>query len=158
VTARVAAPADSAAIARIYNQGIEDRIATFETRLRTVDEIERWFDGRHPIVVVEEGSEIVAFAGTSTYRPRECYSGIAEVSAYVARESRGRRAGRLAMTALFDAARAAGFHKLVSRVFPENLASLQMIAKLGFREVGVYRRHGQLDGVWRDVVVVEKLL
>jgi L-amino acid N-acyltransferase YncA len=158
VTARVAAPADSAAIARIYNQGIEDRIATFETRLRTVDEIERWFDGRHPIVVVEEGSEIVAFAGTSTYRPRECYSGIAEVSAYVARESRGRRAGRLAMTALFDAARAAGFHKLVSRVFPENLASLKMIAKLGFREVGLYRRHGQLDGVWRDVVVVEKLL
>ena len=158
MTARVAAPADSAAIARIYNQGIEDRIATFETRLRTADEIERWFDGRHPIVVVEEGSEIVAFAGTSTYRPRECYSGIAEVSAYVARESRGRRAGRLAMTALFDAARAAGFHKLVSRVFPENLASLKMIAKLGFREVGVYRRHGQLDGVWRDVVVVEKLL
>jgi L-amino acid N-acyltransferase YncA len=158
VTARVAAPADSAAIARIYNQGIEDRTATFETRLRTADEIERWFDGRHPIVVVEEGSEIVAFAGTSTYRPRECYSGIAEVSAYVARESRGRRAGRLAMTALFDAARAAGFHKLVSRVFPENLASLKMIAKLGFREVGVYRRHGQLDGAWRDVVVVEKLL
>ena len=158
MTARVAAPADSAAIARIYNQGIEDRTATFETRLRTADEIERWFDGRHPIVVVEEGSEIVAFAGTSTYRPRECYSGIAEVSAYVARESRGRRAGRLAMTALFDAARAAGFHKLVSRVFPENLASLKMIAKLGFREVGVYRRHGQLDGVWRDVVVVEKLL
>ncbi len=158
MTARVAAPADSAAIARIYNQGIEDRTATFETRLRTADEIERWFDGRHPIVVVEEGSEIVAFAGTSTYRPRECYSGIAEVSAYVARESRGRRAGRLAMTALFDAARAAGFHKLVSRVFPENLASLKMIAKLGFREVGVYRRHGQLDGAWRDVVVVEKLL
>jgi L-amino acid N-acyltransferase YncA len=158
VTARVAAPADSAAIARIYNQGIEDRIATFETRPRTTDEIERWFDGRHPLIVVEEGSEIVAFAGTSTYRPRECYSGIAEVSAYVARDWRRRGAGRLAMTALFVAARAAGFHKLVSRVFPENLASLKMIAGLGFREVGVYRRHGELDGVWRDVVIVEKLL
>jgi L-amino acid N-acyltransferase YncA len=158
MTARVGAPADSTAIARIYNQGIEDRIATFETRLRTADEIERWFDGRHPIIVVEEGSEIIAFAGTSTYRPRECYSGIAEVSAYVAREWRRQGAGRLAMTALFDAARAAGFHKLVSRVFPENLASLKMIVGLGFREVGVYRRHGELDGVWRDVVVVEKLL
>lgn len=158
VTARVAARADSAAIARIYNQGIEDRIATFETRLRTAAEIERWFDASHPIIVVEEAGEIVAFASTSTYRPRECYSGIAEVSAYVARDWRRRGAGHLAMIALSDAARAAGFHKLVSRVFPENVASLKMIAALGFREVGVYRRHGQLDGVWRDVVIVEKLL
>ncbi len=158
MTARVAARADSAAIARIYNQGIEDRIATFETRLRTAAEIERWFDASHPIIVVEEAGEIVAFASTSTYRPRECYSGIAEVSAYVARDWRRRGAGHLAMIALSDAARAAGFHKLVSRVFPENVASLKMIAALGFREVGVYRRHGQLDGVWRDVVIVEKLL
>ncbi len=102
--------------------------------------------------------EVIAFASTSTYRPRECYAGIAEVSAYVAREWRGQGAGRAAMGALFEAARAAGFHKLVSRIFPENTASLRMIAALGFREVGVYRRHGQLDGVWRDVVIVEKLL
>ncbi len=65
---------------------------------------------------------------------------------------------RVAMTALIDAARAAGFHKLVSRVFPENAASLRMIDALGFRQAGVYRRHGQLDGVWRDVTIVEKLL
>ena len=109
-------------------------------------------------MVVEQSGEVIAFASTSTYRPRECYEGIAEVSAYVARECRGRGAGRVAMNTLFDAARAAGFHKLVSRIFPENTASLRMTGALGFREVGVYRRHGRLDGVWRDVVIVEKLL
>ena len=163
--ARAATLADSGAIAKIYNQGIEDRIATFETRPRADADIEKWFDGRHPIVVVEalienfaRPGEVIAFASTSTYRTRECYAGIAEVSAYVAREWRGRGAGQVAMNALFEAARAAGFHKLVSRIFPENAASLRMTGALGFREVGVYRRHGQLDGAWRDVVIVEKLL
>jgi L-amino acid N-acyltransferase YncA len=158
VTARAAVRADAVAIARIYNQGIEDRVATFETRLRSAGEIEGWFDGVHPTVVVEEDGLVIAFASTSTYRPRDCYAGIAEVSAYVAREWRGKKVGRVAMKALFEAARSAGFHKLVSRVFPENRASLRMIGALGFREVGVYRRHGQLDGEWRDVVIVEKLI
>lgn len=156
--ARAATRADAAAIARIYNQGIEDRVATFETRLHSVADVEAWFDGVHPIVVLEDAGPVIAFASTSTYRPRECYAGIAEVSAYVAREARGRGVGRAVMLALFDAARDAGFHKLVSRVFPENAASLRMIESLGFRRVGIYERHGQLDGVWRDVVIVEKLL
>jgi phosphinothricin acetyltransferase len=156
--ARSATHADAAAIARIYNQGIEDRVATFETRPRTAADVEAWFDGTHPILVLEDNGEVIAFASTSTYRPRECYSGIAEVSVYVARAARTRGAGRAVLTALFDAARTAGFHKLVSRVFPENTASLRMIESLGFRRVGIYERHGQLDGVWRDVVIVEKLL
>jgi len=150
--------ADAAAIAQIYNEGIEDRVATFETRLRSPAEIEKWFDGSHPVIVAEDDGAVVAFAGTSTYRPRECYAGIAECSVYVARRARGRGAGRAVLTALQDAARAAGFHKLVSRVFPENVASLKMLDSLGWRRVGVYQRHGQLDGVWRDVVIVEKLL
>ncbi len=158
MTARAASIADAEAIARIYNHGIEDRVATFETRLRSAADVEQWFDGAHPIVIVEQSGEVIAFASTSTYRPRECYVGIAEVSVYVSRQWRGRQIGRFAMEALFDAARSAGFHKLVSRVFPENQASLRMIGALGFREVGLYRRHGQLDGVWRDVVIVEKLL
>jgi phosphinothricin acetyltransferase len=159
MTARNAVVSDASAMARIYNQGIEDRMATFETRLRSAADVEAWFDGAHPIVaVVEEGGSVIAFAGTSTYRPRACYAGIAEVSVYVAREWRGRKAGRVALDALFDAARSAGFHKLVSRVFPENRASLRMIGALGFREVGVYRKHGKLDGEWRDAIIVEKLL
>jgi L-amino acid N-acyltransferase YncA len=158
LTARAATPADAEAIARIYNQGIEDRVATFETRIRSAADVEKWFDQIHPIIVVEDTGQVIAFAGTSTYRPRECYAGIAECSVYVARNARGRGAGKLVLTALFDVARAAGFHKLVSRVFPENEASLRMIGSLGFRQVGTYRRHAQLDGVWRDVVIVEKLL
>jgi L-amino acid N-acyltransferase YncA len=156
--ARLARLEDSATLAQIYNQGIEDRVATFETRLRTAADVEKWFDGVHPIVVVEDGSEVIAFASTSTYRPRECYAGIAECSAYVASGARGRGAGQTALLALFDEARNAGFHKLVSRVFPENHASLRMLDKLGWRRVGIYERHGQLDGVWKDVVIVEKLL
>src|SRR5688572_14279005 len=98
--ARAATETDADAIARIYNQGIEDRVATFETRPRTAADIRGWFDGRHPVVVVEDAGQVLAFAATSAYRPRECYEGIAEFSVYVAREARGRGAGRLAMQAL----------------------------------------------------------
>ena len=156
--ARTATPADAAAIAEIYNQGIDDRIATFETRPRSPEDVRTWFDGNHPVVVVEAGGQIVAFASTSTYRPRECYAGVAEFSVYVLRAARGRGAGRLAMQALIEAAETAGFWKLVSRVFTENVASLGLLRALGFREVGIYERHGQLDGVWRDVVIVERMI
>jgi len=156
--ARPAGPADAAAIARIYNQGIADRIATFETRRRTPDEVAAWFDGRHPVVVVEAGGRVIAFASTFVYRPRECYAGVAEFSVYVERGARGQGAGRLALEALLAEAERAGFWKLVSRVFVENAASRRLLASLGFREVGVYEKHGKLDGAWRDVVIVERLI
>lgn len=156
--ARHATPDDAAAIAAIYNQGIEDRVATFETLPRSAEDVRAWFDGVHPIVVVEEGNAIAAFASTSTYRPRACYAGIAEFSVYVARAGRGRGAGRVAMQVLIDAAETAGFWKLVSRVFPENAPSRALLRSLGFREVGVYEKHAQLDGAWRDVVIVERLI
>lgn len=89
---------------------------------------------------------------------RECYAGIAEFSVYVARQHRGKVAARLAMAALIDRATAAGFWKLVSRIFPENAASVALMARMGFRRVGIYRRHGMLDGEWRDCVIVERLL
>ncbi len=155
---RSAKLADAEAIAAIYNQGIEDRVATFETRPRSADDIRAWFDGVHPIVVVEDAGQVIAFAATSTYRPRECYAGIAEFSVYVDRAQRGRGAGRCAMQGLIEAAEAAGFWKLVSRVFTENHASRALLVALGFREVGIYEKHGQLDGVWRDVVILERLL
>lgn len=157
--ARPAAPADAEAISRIYNEGIADRLGTFETRPRTAREIRAWFDGRHPIVVIEDASgAIVAFAATSLYRPRDCYAGIAEFSVYVARDRRGHGAGRAAMEALIAAAREAGFWKLVSRVFVENAPSRRLLGSLGFREVGVYEKHARLDGRWRDVVIVERLI
>ena len=155
---RKASAADAAAIARIYNEGIEERIATFETRLRTAADVEKWFDGIHPIVVIEDEGAIIGYASTSMYRPRECYAGIAEFSVYARKSARGRGAGKAAMMALIDAARGAGFWKLVSRVFVENTASRALLRSIGFREVGTYERHAKLDGVWRDVVIVEKLI
>ncbi len=156
--ARPATPGDAAAIAAIYNQGIEDRVGTFETRPRAPEDIAQWFDGVHPVVVVEDENGVIAFGSTSTYRPRECYNGIAECSAYVRREKRGAGAGRVALLALIDAAQQAGYWKLVSRIFVENTPSRKLCAACGFREVGVYYKHGQLDGVWRDVVIVERLI
>jgi L-amino acid N-acyltransferase YncA len=158
VTARPGTPADADAIARIYNEGIEDRVATFETRVRSGEDVRAWFDGVHPIVVVEDEEGVVAFAATSVYRPRECYAGIAEASVYVARSHRRRGAGRIALEALIQASKEAGFWKLLSRIFPENAASRGLVGLLGFREVGIYERHGQLDGQWRDVVIVERLI
>ena len=155
---RLATTADAAAMAEIYNQGIADRIATFETRLRTVDDIRGWFTPTHPIVVVVDEDEVIAFASTSTYRPRECYSGIAEFSVYVARDQRRRGVGRLAMQALLQEAQRCGFWKLLSRIFVENTPSRALMRDLGFREVGVYHKHGKLDGRWRDVVIVEYVI
>lgn len=155
--ARPATRRDAESIVRIYNEGIEERIATFETRPRTAEEIQAWFDGTHPIVVVEEGA-VISFANTSAYSTRECYSGVAEFSVYTTREARGRGAGTLAMKALLEAAKEAGFWKLVSRVFVENTPSRELLLSLGFRDVGIHEKHARLDGIWRDVVVVERLI
>jgi L-amino acid N-acyltransferase YncA len=149
---------DAPAIADIYNQGIEDRVAAFETKLRSADDVAIWFDGVHPIVVAEDEGQVIAFAATSNYRLRECYKGIAEASVYVARNARLHGAGRKVLQALITICEQEGYWKLVSRVFPENTASRRLIGSLGFREVGIYEKHGQLDGVWRDVIIVERLI
>jgi L-amino acid N-acyltransferase YncA len=161
LTARTAKVSDAVAIAEIYNHGIEDRIATFDTEPRTAESIAAQLRARaetHPAIVVERDGRVAGFAWAGEYRPRRAYGRVAEFSVYVAREDRGHGVGRLALTTLIDAAEARGFTKLVSRVFPENIASRRLCAALGFREVGVYRRHGRLDGRWRDCVIVERLL
>ncbi len=158
MNSRTATLNDVEAIASIYNQGIEDRSATFETRVRLPEEIQTWFDGIHPIIVVEDEQGVIAFASTSSYRNRECYAGIAECSVYVKRNMRGHGAGRLAAEAIIHAAENTGFWKLVSRVFVDNTVSRALLQSLNFREVGVYHKHAKLDGVWRDVVIVEQLL
>jgi len=158
VHTRAAGKQDAETIARIYNEGIEERIATFETRPRTAGDIEAWFDSGYPIIVVERDGIVVAFANTSAYSTRECYAGVAEFSVYTAGEARGRGAGTLAMEALISAAEKAGLWKLTSRVFVENESSRRLLLTLDFREVGVYEKHARLDGHWRDVVVVERLI
>ena len=158
LTVRAARREDAPAITAIYNQGIEDRIGTFETVPRAVADIEPWFDHAKAFVSVENGAgEVVGYAVAHPYADRCCYAGIGEFSVYVRRDARGAGVGRVAMTALADAAREAGLWKLLSRVFPENRASLNLMAWSGFKEIGVHEKHGKLDGVWRDCVIVERV-
>ena len=161
LSARPAAQRDGADIARIYSEGIADRVATFETQPRSAADVWSLLGARlatHPAVVVERGGEVVAFAWVGPYSERPCYAGVAEFSVYVARGARGTGAGTVALGALLDACERRGFWKLVSKVFPENAASRRLCARHGFTEVGLHRRHARLDGEWRDVVVVERLL
>jgi L-amino acid N-acyltransferase YncA len=156
---RAATLADAAAIAAIHNEGIADRIATFETEPRAAGQVAEWFTGRRLMFVAEtEETGPVAFAASFPYSDRACYSGIGEFSVYVRRDYRGRGAGRAVLAALIEAAAAAGLHKLTSRVFPENITSRALLKRLGFAEIGTHRRHGKLDGVWRDCVIVERSL
>lgn len=154
---------DAAAVAEIYNQGIAERNATFETEARTAEAIAKSLGvtSSYPAVVVERDGAIIAAAWASEYRRRRAYDGIAEFSVYVAGRARGQSVGRLALSALIEAAEARGFWKLVSRIFPENVGSRRLCAALGFREVGVYRRHGREPAVRnkaRACVIVERLL
>ncbi len=158
---RAATPGDAQAIAAIYNQGIEDRCATFETDLRSAADIRavlRERGERYPTVVVVRNDRVVAWAAASMYSSRPCYAGVAEFSVYVERSARGTGAGRAAMEGLLRAAEACGLWKLVSKVFPENAASLALLEKVGFSRVGTHRRHARLDGVWMDCILVERLL
>jgi phosphinothricin acetyltransferase len=160
-TVRAADPADAPAVAGIYNQGVEDRCATFEVRPRSADEMRDQIAGAtggFPFLVADLAGRVVGWASVSRYRPRECYRGVGELSVYVAREARDAGVGRALLEALVGAARRAGYWKLVGRIFTFNQASLTLCRRAGFRSVGVYRRHAQLDGQWLDVAVVERLI
>ena len=161
ILTRIATAADAEAIDGIYNQGIADRIATFENEPRTAEQIAALLadkGDRYPTVVAERDGRLVAWAGAGAYRSRPAYSGVAEHSVYVARAARGTGAGRVTLNALCQLYAERGFWKIVSRIFPENIASLTLHEKCGFRVVGVYHRHGKLEGQWRDCVIVERLL
>ena len=159
ITIRPAKDGDAAAIADIYNQGIADRGATFETQPRSREDIQaRMADARFPLLVADNAGTVVGWAGLSSYRSRACYAGIAEFSIYLDRGTRGHGVGRQLLQALIEAAREGGYWKLVSRVFPFNTASRALCRACGFREVGIYEKHARLDGQWMDVVIVERLI
>ena len=156
---RIGAVADIPAIVNIYNQGIEDRIATFETELRDSPSISNWFEAGYPIVVVLDSNDLpVSFAAGFPYRNRKCYQGVHEFSVYTHRDFRGKGCGKLAVELLINQIRQIGGWKLLSRIFPENIASRKLCKNLGFREVGIYQSHAKLDGQWRDTVIVELLV
>jgi phosphinothricin acetyltransferase len=160
---RDATPEDAAAICRIYNQGIQDRIATLETEERTPEERRAWLAARgprHPVLVAEGGAgrAVVAWGSLNAFNPRRAYDHVADFSLYVERDWRGRGVGRRLLAALTERARALGYHKLVLSAFPWNEAGMRVYRQAGFREVGVYREQGRLDGRWVDTVVMERLL
>jgi L-amino acid N-acyltransferase YncA len=161
VRVRAATEGDAAAIAEIYNQGIEDRVATYETTWRTAEDRRTWLRsiaGHYPAIVAEVEGEVVGWAGAGPYRARECYRGIGEFSVYVRRDWRKRHIGDVLLPALIAEAEQLGLWKLLSRVFLFNEASRALCRKHGFREVGIYEKHGKLNGQWLDVVIVERLL
>jgi L-amino acid N-acyltransferase YncA len=158
-TVRRARPADCEAIARIYNEGIAERRSTFETEPRSEHDIEEWLGSpRHPVLVAERDGVVAGWARISPYSTRPCYAGVAEGSIYVRASERGRGLGSALATALVRESERAGFHKILGKLFADNDASRRLVARHGFREVGVHLRHGRLDGDWRDVLVVERLV
>ena len=168
IEVRRAEPSDARSISEIYNRAIEERMATFETELRSETAMQTWIatlDDRHPILVaVLPGDSpsipgaVVGWTSLAPYRTRACYAGIGEFSVYVARDHRGQGIGTRLLLSLVEEARRQGYWKLVSRIFPFNIASRGLCRNCGFREVGVYEKHGKLDGTWLDTVIVERLI
>ena len=158
---RPAEPCDAPAICEIYNQGIEDRMATLETRLRTPEERRRWLEARgprHPVVVCEQRGAVCGWASLNSFNPREAYDHVADFSVYVERRSRGQGVGGALLAHLEVLAAERRFHKLVLAMFPSNRAGIALYRGKGFREVGTYREHGWLDGRWVDILIMEKIL
>ena len=162
VTIRDATAADAPAICRIYNQGIDDRVATLETELRTPAERAEWLAARgprHPVLVAEGvQSATTGWASLNRFNPRPAYDHVADLSVYVERAWRGHGVGQALLAALIERAGILGYHKLVLAAFPNNTAGMALYTRLGFTRVGVYREQGVLDGRWVDVVVMERLL
>ncbi len=158
---RDATAADAGAICRIYNQGIQDRVATLETEERTPEERAAWLEARgsrHPVLVVVAGDEVVGWGSLNVFNPRRAYDHVADFSLYIERGWRGRGVGRRLLDALIARGRALGYHKLVLSAFPYNEAGLQVYRRAGFREIGTYREQGLLDGNWVDTIIMEKIL
>lgn len=156
---RSASRDDAEPICAIYNAAIAERGSTFETEPRSAGDFEsRIGDARLPLLVSDAGGGVAGWAGLSPYSGRPCYAGIGECSVYVSPEARGRGVGTALTEALASAAEESGFHKLLGKLFTDNIASVRLVERCSFRTVGVHRRHGRLDGAWRDVVVVERLL
>jgi L-amino acid N-acyltransferase YncA len=146
---------DWPAVDAVYEEGIRTRNATVETAAPSWQE----WDAAHlsePRLVAEEEGEVIGWAALTPYSSRTCYAGVAEDSLYVAERMRGRGVGFALLSELCARADAIGLWTLQTGIFPENEASLALHERCGFRRVGVRERIGQLDGVWRDVVLLER--
>ncbi|HTX07494.1 MAG TPA: arsinothricin resistance N-acetyltransferase ArsN1 family A [Solirubrobacteraceae bacterium] len=158
LTIRPGEAQDLGRVAEIYNAGIVERVATFETGMRTAEDIASWVKDGQPFIVATENERVMGWARAGAYSDRCVYQGVGEHAVYVHPDARGRGLGRTLLIELCAASERHGIYKLTSRVFTNNDASRAAHRAAGFEEVGVQRRHGKLDGQWRDVVLVERLL
>lgn len=158
LTIRAAERADAARIAAIYNDGIAGRGATLQSTPRSVADVEAWFDESGPLLVAESDDIIIGWARVSAYADSCVYGGVGEYTIYLDPAAQGRGVGRRLLDALAGEAERRDYYKLVGKLFTTNAASIALAERCGFREVGIHHRHGRLDGVWKDVVVVERLL
>jgi L-amino acid N-acyltransferase YncA len=144
---------DWPAVRTIFEEGIATGQATFE---HEAPSWEAW-DGAHSLALVaEEGGEVLGWAALAPTSPRAVYAGVAEESVYVSQRARGRGVGRALLAALVARSEDAGIWTLEAGIFPENAASVALHLSCGFREVGVRERIGRMNGVWRDVLLLER--
>jgi L-amino acid N-acyltransferase YncA len=158
---RHASSDDLEAIRRIYNEGIEDRDATLEREPKSRDEIAQWWSahgGRYSVLVATESGDVIGWASLNPFSQRCAHENIADLSVYVGRKHRGRGAAYALLTALTLEAGRSGFHKIVLHALDRNENGKRLYRKSGFREVGVFKEHGSLDGRYVDVVALERLL
>jgi L-amino acid N-acyltransferase YncA/DNA-binding transcriptional ArsR family regulator len=159
---RDATATDATSIAHIYNHGIEDRMATLETQLRTAEERAAWLaarGSRHPVLVaVDAVDTVIGWASLNSFNPRPAYDHVVDLSVYVAREERGHGVGDALLGALEQRARLLGYHKMVLAAFPTNAPGMRLYERHQFQTVGIYHEQGLLDGGWVDVIAMEKLL
>ncbi|AIQ18493.1 GCN5 family acetyltransferase [Paenibacillus sp. FSL H7-0357] len=161
ITVRRATYADIVDILHIFNQGIEDRIATLEEETKDRPFINNWFDehqGRFAILVAENGQGIIGWSSLNRYSLRCAYRGVADLSIYIHREYRGQGIGSILLEALEEEARKNEFYKIVLFTFPFNKNGQGLYRKMKYREVGVFENQGILDGKPTDVMIMEKLL
>jgi phosphinothricin acetyltransferase len=142
-------------VARIYREGIETGNATFETEVPSWEEWDAAHLRAHRMVAERDG-QVVGWVALVPVSSRECYSGVAEVSAYVSEDARSQGIGRELVAAAIESSERTGIWTLQTSVFPENEASLRLLRRFGFREVGVRERIGRLHGIWRNTVLVER--
>jgi L-amino acid N-acyltransferase YncA len=146
--------ADWADVRRIYGLGIATRNATFETKVPPVEALDgKWIPGQRWVIVLD--GAVAGWAAMNPVSTRACYRGVAETSIYLDTAHAGRGLGTTLLRHQVDAALEAGFWTLQTSIFPENQASLAIHHKAGFREVGRRERIAQLDGVWRDTILLE---
>lgn len=146
----------------IYNQGIEDRIATLEENPKDMDFMRNWFENDHNdryiVIVAEYNEEIIGWASLNSYSSRSAYDGVADLSIYIKRSYRGKGVGSYLLKELERAAINNKFNKIVLFTFPFNEVGQGLYRKNGYREVGIFKNQGKLDGRFVDVMIMEKIL